>query len=63
LLRLAWTEDKMLEPRREAWRLVERERGRIWMVADALIRHRHLTATDVRWLKAGSVPEPANRSV
>ena len=53
----------MLEPRREAWRLVERERGRIWMVADALIRHRHLTATDVRWLKAGSVPEPANRSV
>jgi len=36
--------------------LVQRERYRIQVVADALIRHRRLSAFDVRWLKACAVP-------
>ncbi len=52
-LRLAWSESRLAELRQEARCLVERERFGIRVVADALIRHRHLTAFDVRRLYAG----------
>jgi hypothetical protein len=58
-LQLDWDESRLADLRRQARRLVERERHGIRVVADALIRHRHLSATDVRWLKACSVPRPS----
>jgi hypothetical protein len=55
-LRLDWDESRLAELRREARHLVQCERYRIQVVADALIRHRRLSAFDVRWLKACAVP-------
>ncbi len=59
-LHLTWTDDKLADLRHQARRLVERERSRIRLVADALIEHRRLSALDVKWPRACAVPEPAN---
>jgi hypothetical protein len=55
-LHLTWSESRLAELRQVARWLVKRERARIRLVADALIKHRRLSAFDVRWLKACSVP-------
>jgi hypothetical protein len=43
-----WAPLRLGELRHDARRLVERNRGRVALVADALIRHRHLSAEEVR---------------
>lgn len=47
-LQLSWGDDKLAELRRQARRLVKRERGHIGMMADALLRHRYLTLAALR---------------
>jgi hypothetical protein len=43
-----WSDDKLNELRFTARRLVERHRARVSLVADALVRHRHLDAAALR---------------
>jgi hypothetical protein len=57
-LKLDWSERRLAELRHQARHLVKRERSRIRTVAAALLRHRRLSAFDVKWLKACSVPRP-----
>jgi hypothetical protein len=45
---LTWSDDKMDELRFTARRLVECHRARVSLVADALVRHRHLDAAGLR---------------
>jgi hypothetical protein len=47
-MKLTWSDDKMDELRFTARRLVERHRARVALVADALVRHRHLPAAALR---------------
>ena len=62
-LKLAWDEEKLTELRQEERWLVERERHAIRVVANALMRHRRLSAFDVKWLKACTPPAPQIASV
>jgi hypothetical protein len=55
-LNLTWSEDKLADLRSQARWLVQRQRGRIRTVAAALIEHRRLTLTDLRWLRACTPP-------
>jgi hypothetical protein len=47
-LHLDWDEERLAALRARARHLVERERDRIGLVADALVQHRYLTAAAVR---------------